>query len=228
MEFTPTHRFYLVLAEDVVAREVLRLYVARLQVLVGAEGDDEVDLFRDGSLDVVGLVVGAVAGEDLAAGEGGLACLVGLADGVHHLDAVLVIGIHDGGDVEVRLVVEALEGNLGEHAPAGVVVAFRDGIGVADPALGELDRGLAVAFDLDRVNLCASLGGGDDDLAGGVILVLESHGVGAGQSGGGQSESRKLRNEMHLGKLLVDKGYRDRKCQTDGSTTVEIVLKLTR
>jgi hypothetical protein len=60
----------------------------------------------------------------------------------------VVVGVDDGGDVEEGDAVPAVEGDLAEHA-GHFLLAVRDGVEVADPALGEVDRRGGAAGDGD-------------------------------------------------------------------------------
>lgn len=161
-----------------------------------AEGADEVGLGGGLGLDVVGEVVGVVAQEVVAAGGGGLG-----GGRVHELDAVHVVGVDDGGDVEVGQVVPAVEGDLAEHA-GGVLGAVRDGVPVADPGLGEVDGGGALGGDLDRVDGGEAGVGDEVDGAVGVVEGLEGDGVGG--DGDGRAEEGEKAGELHLeGCVLV-------------------------
>ncbi len=73
--------------------------------------DDELGIGRGEGCNVVPLVVGVGAGEGLASGEGGVAVL-----GEDLLDAVSVIGVDDGRDIEVGSAAVAVEAELGQHA----------------------------------------------------------------------------------------------------------------
>ena len=166
----------------------------------GAERGDQLGLGGDLGLDVVGKPVGVVAGEDLAARHG----LLRLG-GPHLLDVVVVLGIDNGGDVEVGLAVPATEVELGEHA-GDVVCALLDSVGVANPLIRELDTRLLGVADLDGLDLLVAVAsvGSEVDHAGLVVQGLEGDAGGVGDGrGGGEGQSRG--SEMHLGRLLGGK-----------------------
>lgn len=110
-----------------------------------AKSGDDVVLLGGFGLDVVGEVVGIVAGEDFTARHGAL----GLSR-VHLLDAVLIVGVDNGGDVEEGQAVLARELDLAEHASL-VLLALGDGVEVTDEVIRELDSLLLRAVDRHRV-----------------------------------------------------------------------------
>lgn len=149
-------------------------------------------LSGDLGLDVVREVVGIVAGEDEAARHGP----EGLGR-VHLLDTVVVMGVNDGGDVEVGLALPARELDLSEHA-RNVLLAVGDGIEVADVLIGKLDGGLLGIAHNDGVHGEGVLVGGEVDGALDVIKSPEGDRVGASKSG--RADKGKDRgSEMHLG-----------------------------
>jgi len=110
----------------------------------GAEEADEVASVGAESSDVIPLVVGVAAGEGLAARDWGAA-----VEREDHLDAVVVIWVDDGRDIEVGGASKAVETDLSEHA-WNVGGSIRDGVPVANPAGWE--------------GLVGGLGAGDDEL----------------------------------------------------------------
>lgn len=99
----------------------------------GSENADEVNFFGCLCLNVVGLVVGVIAWEYVAAGDGRRCYL-----GPHLLDVGMVVGINNGGDVEIGYAHPALEGDFAKHT-RHIWTALGDGVPVANPALGEVD-----------------------------------------------------------------------------------------
>lgn len=187
------------LAEDELARDQVGLVALGGSCVTATQGGDQVSLLGGHGLDVVGVVVGSVAGEVGAAGDGGLDLGLELADGEDLLDAVDVGGVDDGRDIKVGQIVPALEGDLAKHT--GVVGgALGDGEVVALPALGDGDHLLSIAVDLDGVDRGEAGVGSEDDGLGGGVLVPESDGVGcAGQAGSSSDKSGKVGSETHLG-----------------------------
>lgn len=157
-----------------------------------AESGDEVLLLGDLGLDVIGQVISVVARPVLAArGDGGV------GSRVHHLDVAVVVGDDNGRNVEVGLAQPAVKGNLGKHAAASVLLALLDSVGVADPAGGELNRGIVVAGDGDAVNGGHTSSRGEVNCTLGAVLVEELDGVGADHGGSGSNKSGELR-ELHF------------------------------
>lgn len=147
-------------------------------------------------LDVVGKVVGKVAREGDTARDGLL--LIGRP---HLLDVVLVIGIDNGRDVEVRDVVPAIEGDLAEHA-RDVGLALPDCIPVSLPAMREGDGDVLVTrdhgvWDLGGVRVAGEVDGAVD----GVLGHEGDRVLGGGHDGGGE-EGDKL-GELHVDGLRV-------------------------
>lgn len=183
-------RLALELAEDKVAlNDILLAAVERAGPR--AERADEVRLGGDLGLDVVPDVIGVIARERLAARGRRLG-----RGGVHLLDAVVVVGLDDGRDVEVGEAVPSLEGDFAQHA-GDVGLAVRDGVPVADPALGDGGGDLVVAGDLDGVELLVAGAGGEVDGPVGVVKGHEGDGVGGDRKGGG-AEDRQNLSELHL------------------------------
>ena len=148
-------------ASDQVAGKVVALGAVRALgrggVAAAAEGDNDGGLLGGLGLDVVGQVVGVVAGEGLAARGRGL----GLGR-VHHVDTVVVSGVDDGRDIEVGQAVPALEVDLGEHA-GDVVAAAGDSVGVANEAVAKSDIDGGTAGNGDGVDTLDTGAGGDVD-----------------------------------------------------------------
>jgi hypothetical protein len=168
--------------EDI--REVKRLSRA-------TESGDDVGLVSNLGLDIIGQVVGVVAREVLAARHG----LLGVS-GPHLLDAVLVVGVNDGRDIEVGEAHPASEEKLAKHA--GLVLrALGDSVEVALVVLGELNGGVLSGADGDRLDLSAAGGRSEDNLASSVIKSLESDGSSV-DSGGSGSKAEERSSEMHL------------------------------
>lgn len=188
------------LADNKVALDGLGNLASGKGAGAAAESADNLNLVGDLGLDIVGQVVGVVAGEGLAARGGRLG-----ADGPHLLDAVVIAGINNGRDIKVGQAVPALEGNLTEHA-GDVVLAGRDGVPVANPALGDLDRVLLSTLDLERGNFSVADAGGEVDGAVSLVKRLEVDLVGSGHEGGGAEDSEDLR-ELHIVFWFVDVGY---------------------
>lgn len=182
-------RASLVARLDQVAGHVLAVG-SRVDVALGsrvgaaaAQGDDDVGLVGDLGLDVVGQVVGVVAGEGVAARDGG----VGGFSRVHEHDVVGVGGVDNGGHVKVGRTAPALEVDLGEHA-GDVRVAGSDSVGVANEASREVDGDGGTSSDGDRVHGRDALAGGDVDGAVNAVGGDKGEGV-LGLSSGGKSQS---------------------------------------
>ena len=155
---------------------------AALVAQVAEEADEGVVGGAEGG-DVVGLVVGVGAGEGLAARQRGVAVL-----GEDHLDAVDVVGVDDGRDVKVVGARVPVPAHLAEHAwDVGGPVVVR--VPVADPGVGEIDAGGAVACDGDGIDGRERLLGREDDVAGRTVLVDELDGVGCCQREEGRGGS---------------------------------------
>lgn len=145
----------------------------------GAQRGYQVELARDFCLDVVRQPVRIAAGKDLASRHRG-----GAAGRPYLLDIVDVVGIDDAGHVKVRLVVTAAKGDFSQHA-GDVVVAFLDGVEVADPVRGEDDLGSPLVVDGDALDVGQAGVGGEVDGAGELIQGPEGDGGGAGGGGRG-------------------------------------------
>lgn len=116
---------------------------------------------------VVPLVVRVGAGELLATGDGLIAILR-----EDHLDTLVVIWVDNSGDIEISGITKAVEAELGQHA-RHVGSALRNGVGIADPVLGDGLVGDRVAFDdkvwdLLETGLCSEY-----DSSCGAVLVDE-------------------------------------------------------
>lgn len=148
-------------------------------------------LSGDLGLDVIREVVGIVAREDDAARHGEVR--VGR---VHLLDAVLVVGVDDGRDVEVGLALPAGELDLAEHARL-VVCTIGNSVEVADVLVRELDGSLLSAADDDRVDGEGVLVGGEVDGTLDIIQSPEGDRVRAG-NGSGAGKGKDGSGEMHL------------------------------
>lgn len=165
---------------------------------LAAEGAVQLSLLGGDGLDVVGKVVGSVAGEDGATGHEGLGGDGVLAGRPHLVDTVQVLGVDNGRDIKVGDAVPALEGHLAQHT-AGVVGILGDGVPVADPALREGGSLGGLAGDLDRVELGVALAGGEDDLAVGAVEADKGDGVGgSGNGAGDDGQGSDLGEETHL------------------------------
>ena len=131
----------------------------------GAEEADEVASVGAESSDVIPLVVGVAAGEGLAARDWGAA-----VEREDHLDAVVVIWVDDGRDIEVGGASKAVETDLSEHA-WNVGGSIRDGVPVANPAGWEgLVGGLGAGDDELRDALKASVWSEDDGALSAVLV----------------------------------------------------------
>lgn len=162
-----------------------------------AQSLDKVDLLGDLGLDIVGKVVGVVAGEDLATRHGGLG-----TSRPHLLDVVVVTGGNNGRDVEVGQAVPAAELNLAEHT-GNVGLASLDGIVVADPGVRELDGGLLSVVDSDGSDGGRSRVASEVDGTLDVVEGPEGDGGGAGNSGRGE-KSQDGSSELHLECSVVE------------------------
>ena len=158
---------------------------------------DDVGLISDLGLDVVGKVVGVVAREFLATRHGGL----GLGR-PHLLDAVLVIGIDNGGDIEVGLSVVARELDLAKHARL-VLLALLNGVEVANELVGELDSRLLRAVDLNGVEEVLVVVGSEVDCALRIVESPECDLVGRTGESGRAEKSKNGSGEMHGDLFLV-------------------------
>jgi len=98
------------LRHDKVPRNTRHEAAAAL-VAQSAEQADELAVTRAERGDVVKLVVLVGAREALAPGDGSVAVL-----GEDLLDAVVVAGVHNGGDVKVSRASEAVEAHFSKHA----------------------------------------------------------------------------------------------------------------
>lgn len=157
---------------------------------------DDMGLLSDLGLDVVGKVVGVVAREFLAARHGGL----GLGR-PHLLDAVLVIGIDNGGDIEVGLSVLARELDLAKHARL-VLLALFDGVEVANELVGELDGRLLRVVDLNGVEGVLVVVGSEVDCALRIVESPECDLVGRADESGRAEKGKNGSGEMHDGDLF--------------------------
>lgn len=158
----------------------------------------QVNLLGDLGLDIVGEVVGVVAGEDLAARHGGVG-----ASGPHLLDVAVVARSDDGRDVKVGQAVPAAKLDLTEHA-GDVGLASGDSVVVADPGVGELDGLVLGAVDNDRVKGSRLGVAGEVDGTLNVVEGPEGDGGGAGDSGRG-NKGHDGGSEMHFEGWFVDK-----------------------
>ena len=108
----------------------------------------------------------------MAARKGRVAVL-----GEDHLDAVGVVWVHDGGDVEVVRTCVTVPAHLAEHTgDVGTALVVR--VPVADPGVGEGNVGSPVTFDGDAVDGGEAGLRCEDDVAGGAVLVDELDCVG--------------------------------------------------
>lgn len=149
--------------------------------LDGADGADQVLLEGGLGLDVVWEVVGqlALATVALTAASRGAAAL-----GSQSFDAVLVFWVDNGADVKEVEAIPPVPADLTKHA-GNVVGAFGDGIKVANPAGGELDRCVGQTGKGEGWDRLEAFLSSEDDCAFGGVLTDEFDGVGAGQSGEG-------------------------------------------
>lgn len=155
------------------------------------KGGDDVVLVSDLGLDIIGKVVGVVARERLAARHG----LLGVGR-PHLLDAVLVVRVNDGRDIEVGEAHPASEEKLTEHARL-VLRTLSNGVEVTLVVVRELDSGVLSAADRDGLDLRAAGRRSEDDLAGNIVKGLEGDGSSVdGRGSGSQAEERG--SEMHL------------------------------
>lgn len=160
------------------------------------QSGDEIGLLGGLGLDIIGVPVGVVARPDLAAGHGPLTLL-----GPHLLDVVVVIGVDDGGHIEVGQADPAVEVDLTEHA-GGVGLALLDGPVVADPVVGEGDSLVLLVVDGDGRKLLVSGVGSEGNGAGNTIQSPEGNAGGADGSGGGD-EGHGGSSEMHFKGVVV-------------------------
>ncbi|KAH6611234.1 hypothetical protein Trco_001254 [Trichoderma cornu-damae] len=157
----------------------------------GAQSADEVALLGGLGLDIIRQVVGVVAREVDTSRHG----LVGLGR-EDLLDVVLVVGVDNGGDVEVGQSVPAAEGDLAEHA-RDVGSAVLDGIEVALPGVGEGDGGVLLAVDGDGFEVGLARVAGEVDGALNIVQSPEGDAGGAGQSRGSNQGSNRS-SETHF------------------------------
>jgi ApbE superfamily uncharacterized protein (UPF0280 family) len=169
----------------------LHLAAADTALAVAQDGDDVV-LLSDLGLHIVPDVVGVVTGEVVAARRGAL----GLSR-VHDLDVGLVSGINDGRDVKVSLAVPATELDLTQHARA-VVAALGNSVEVADKRVGEVNRGILGAVDIDRVQEVLVVVGSEVNGTLHIVNGAESDLVGAGESSSGTQKGKGRSSEMHF------------------------------
>lgn len=163
-----------------------------------AQSDDDVGLLSDLGLDIVGQVVGVVAGEGVAARDGG----VGGISGVHQHDVVGVGRVDNGRDIEVGRAAPALEVDLSEHA-GYVLLAGLDSVGVANEASSEVDSNGGTGSDGDGVHALDALAGGDVDGAVNVVGRDKGESV-LGLSSGGESQSSgDVAEREHVGGVVV-------------------------
>lgn len=92
---------------------------------------DEVGIRGAESSDVVPLVVGVCARESLTSRERSLEVLWS-----DHLDAIVVIWLDDGRDIEICVTIVALESDLAEHT-WDILSALGDRVPVANPGVWE-------------------------------------------------------------------------------------------
>jgi hypothetical protein len=156
------------------------------------ECSDEVNLLSNLGLDIIGEPVGIVARELLAARHGR-----GTSLGPHLLDVVLVVGVDNGRDVEVRLAVPATEGDLTEHARL-VLVALLDSVEVTDVLVREIDGNLLSTADSDGLGALKARVRGEDD---GALLVIKGNKGDGGSSSVGSrgDEANESGSELHFG-----------------------------
>jgi len=112
-----------------------------------AKKADEVVLMSSLGLDIIGMVVGVVAGEHLAAGDGMLP--LGGHDDFH---ADVVARVDDGGDIEEGNSLKRVEGELAKHA-GHVRPTVTDGIVVANPSMRDALSGGGLSLDAERLDL---------------------------------------------------------------------------
>lgn len=148
-------------------------------------------LVSDLGLDIIREVVGVVAREVLAARDG----LLGLGR-VHRLDAVLVVGIDNGRDVEVGEAHPATEEKLTEHTRL-VSGALSNGVEVALVVVREVDSGVLSVADSDGLDLGTTRRSSEDDGTGDIIKGLEGNSSSV-DSGGSGSKAEERGSEMHL------------------------------
>jgi hypothetical protein len=140
-----------------------------------ADEADELVLGGAESSDVVGLVVGVCAGECLATGQG----LVGV-QWEDLLDTFGIIWVDNRGNVEVSLPGEAVPSDFSKHAWNGEIVAFGDGVPVANPAGGEALVGNRRALHDEVLDGWHTNLSGEDEGARCAVLVDEVDCVGSG------------------------------------------------
>lgn len=157
-----------------------------------AESGDEVRLVGNLGLDIVGEVVGVVARKYRAARHGRLA-----ASGIHLLDIVLVVGVDDGGDIEVGHAAPSAKVDLTKHTRS-IFLALLDSVIVTDPLVREVDNSLLLVVAGDRGDLGETRVRGEVDGADEVIEGPEGDTGGAGGSCGG-NESQSRGSETHFG-----------------------------
>lgn len=168
--------------------------------LVGAgavsKGGDEVNLVSDLGLDIVREPVAVVTRESLAARHGG-----GSRLGPHLLDVVLVVGIHDGRDIEISLAVPAAEGDLTKHTGL-ISLALLDSVEVANVFVREVDSNLLGRADSNRFGALITRVRGEDD---GALLVVKSDKCDRGSGGIGSrgDEADESSSELHVGGVIL-------------------------
>lgn len=158
-----------------------------------AEKTDELVFLGGEGSDVVPFVVGVRAGEGLAARDGLRAVL-----GHEHLYPVVVVGVNNGGDVEVGVACETVEAELTEHAWL-VLGAGGDRVEVSDPGVGEGCISSTHAWDDEGWDLFEGRLRGEVDGSFGVVLVDEVDCVG-GSEGCKRGGCEEGSSEMHFGK----------------------------
>jgi len=116
-------------------------------------------------------LVGAVAGFE-AAGDLGLLVLHALAEGVEHLDALGVLVVDNGGDIEVGGSSVAAEANLTKHA-RGVLRTLIIGIEIAYPLVGEGLVGSLQGSESESFDALEARVGSEDNVLSNIGLVDE-------------------------------------------------------
>lgn len=142
--------------------------------IASAQSADEVSACRGLGLDVIRLRVQVGATSQGHATRDGR----GAVGRVQLVDTVGVVRVDDSRDVEVGQVAPAVEGHLTQHA-GGVLGVRLDGIPVADPSIGEVDRDTGAARNRGGINVTLARGGGEVNGAISGVQRLEGDLVGS-------------------------------------------------
>jgi len=136
---------------------------------VGSQSAGQVARLGGLGLNVVGQVVGGVAREDAAAGDG----LVRVLGREHHVDSGVVVGVDNGGDVIEVQSIPAVESDLHEHA-GNIGLTGDDCVAVADPTHREADLDAVTAKNVNRRELIKTSIG--REVNGAILVILGDEG----------------------------------------------------